>query len=67
MTTQYTLVPPNQIIHLSRDEEAAMCLEVARMELAGNWLAAGLIKEMYDLDEVWIWEAREDLEAGRTT
>lgn len=65
MTTQYTLVPPGHIVTLTRETEAAMCLEVARLELAGKWLASVLIKEMYDLDEIWIWEAREDLEAGR--
>lgn len=29
MTTQYTLVPPGHIITLTREAEAAMCLEVA--------------------------------------
>lgn len=65
MATQYQLVPPGVIIQLSRDEEAAMCMEVAKLEQTGQGYAAYLLKRMYDLDEVWIWEAKEELLAER--
>lgn len=31
-----------------------MCYNVALLELSGQGYTASLLKEMYDLDEVWI-------------
>lgn len=64
MTQQFTIRtwPP---IHLDRDKEAEVCERVAQLELSNDPLdlqAAFVLKAHFDLDDVWIEDAKAELQ-----
>jgi hypothetical protein len=52
-------LPP---IRLTEDDEIDLCRHVAELELAGDYFAARILRDEYDLDDVWIEDFKAQIE-----
>jgi hypothetical protein len=49
-------------VRLCEADEIDMCRHVAELELAGDYFAAAILRDEYDLDDVWIEDIKAEME-----